>query len=141
MYLKLKLIVMSDGKRKISCIPETPEQTKERRRIHKEIETKISDRIREDDFPPEIFAPSQEEILKEKFLQYINRKGEDGCWIWTGKIEDDGYGYFDCNGKSELVHIVSYMIFKGAIPESKKICHKCDNEYCCNPNHMFACSS
>lgn len=48
-----------------------------------------------------------------------------GCWQWLGKANDNNYGYFWLDGKSQLAHRVSYRHFVGPIPDGFEIDHKC----------------
>lgn len=66
----------------------------------------------------------------------------DGCWIWTGAI-DQGYGgiYHGMSkhaGKTNIrAHVASWILHFGPIPKGFCICHKCDVKTCCNPEHLF----
>lgn len=57
---------------------------------------------------------------------------EDGCWIWTGKKNDKGYGLF--NGYGAKVHIVAFEIFHGERTPGLEIMHKCDKRACFRPD-------
>lgn len=57
---------------------------------------------------------------------------EEGCWIWTGKKNDKGYGLFD--GYGIKVHIVAFEIFHGERTPGLEIMHKCDKRACFRPD-------
>jgi len=60
----------------------------------------------------------------------------NNCWIWTGKLNYDGYGSIKVDKKMKKVHRISYEYFKEIIPEGLEIDHLCKNRACCNPNHL-----
>lgn len=78
------------------------------------------------------------------FVESIRRfwamvqKSEDanGCWIWTGAKDKDGYGQFTANCVPFKAHRVSYEIFVGSIPEDLVPDHTCKNPSCVNPKHL-----
>src|SRR5215469_2298285 len=53
----------------------------------------------------------------------------NGCWIWRGVIQQDGYGRY--NGRR--AHIVMYELMKGPVPEGKALDHVCQTKLCVNP--------
>lgn len=63
----------------------------------------------------------------------------DGCWEWKSTLNPSGYGMFHVNefGTDVPAHRVSFMIFRGEIPEGMDVCHHCDNPKCVNPTHFF----
>lgn len=62
-------------------------------------------------------------------------KGE-GCWIWQGPPNAQGYGAISYGGKRRTAHRVSYEINVGPIPEGMQIDHACRVKLCVNPKHL-----
>ncbi len=65
----------------------------------------------------------------------------NGCWIWTGTKNEDGYGLVHLGGKREYVHRVMYQMFVGPVNNNRELDHLCRNPSCCNPLHLEAVSS
>lgn len=59
-----------------------------------------------------------------------------GCWLWTGALNNMGYGMLMVNGKRVLAHRASYEVNVGPIPEGLFALHECDTPSCVNPNHI-----
>lgn len=76
--------------------------------------------------------------LSDRFWKYANRA--EGCWIWSGPRDQDGYGVIGacpCQGKNIRASHAAWRLHFGDIPEGKRICHKCDKPPCVNPDHLF----
>ncbi len=62
---------------------------------------------------------------------------DNGCHLFTGPKNDDGYGRVKVNYKQVFVHREVWAKQFGAIPAGMCVCHKCDVPNCINPEHLF----
>ena len=71
----------------------------------------------------------------EKFIPEPN----SGCWLWVGSRGSRDYGQIWFNGieRYKSAHRVSWILFKGKIPDGLCVLHHCDVEACVNPDHLF----
>jgi hypothetical protein len=78
--------------------------------------------------------------IEDRLLSKIN-KADNGCWIWTGCTRR-GYGSLGWNEEDgtkvmEYSHRLSWLCFRGEIPDGLNVLHKCDTKRCINPDHLF----
>lgn len=64
-------------------------------------------------------------------IQIIN-----GCWVWTGRLNRNGYGRVWWQGREPVVHRVVWELLIGPIPKGLVLDHLCRNRACCNPGHL-----
>jgi hypothetical protein len=71
-------------------------------------------------------------------FKYIDMSGgPDACWPFTGKVNNKGRPYFAVAGTKHLVYRLVYELVNGVGSLKDRIArHTCDNEICCNPNHI-----
>ena len=76
----------------------------------------------------------------EKKLDIMKRvHPETGCWEWTGRLSEDGYGKVPvASGRYGSVHRLSYQLKWGSVPDGLEIDHVCRNRRCFNPDHLEA---
>ena len=55
------------------------------------------------------------------------------CWVWTGQLNNKGYGLVCVEGRKRAVHIVVYEIEIGPVPKGLELDHLCRNTACCRP--------
>lgn len=86
------------------------------------------------------------ESLVVRFWKSVDVCGVDECWVWTKSLTvRGGYGqlmWWD-GTKRILVkaHRLSYELHFGPVPEGLMVCHRCGNQKCCNPHHLYAGTS
>lgn len=76
----------------------------------------------------------------ERVLEKVVRIPFSGCWIFTGAINDAGYGIVGMGRRGEpndRSHRITYRHYCGSIPDGMFVCHSCDTPACCNPDHLF----
>ncbi len=65
-------------------------------------------------------------------------KQPNGCWIWQGWKDPDGYGQFRyAPYKDTGAHRWSAENLGNMDIVGKVVCHKCDIPACVNPDHLF----
>jgi hypothetical protein len=75
------------------------------------------------------------------FWSHVAKGGDDNCWLWTGTLQNAGYGTMNLRcrktGKHRtyLAHRVSLWLRLGREP-IRFAMHSCDTRRCCNPRHL-----
>lgn len=80
------------------------------------------------------------ETEKEKIDKYVVIDDDTGCWNWSGKLNQDGYGRLTINRSDErkdwLAHRFVYTFYRGDIEGEMTLDHICRNRRCVNPDHL-----
>lgn len=75
--------------------------------------------------------PVRERLLRR--LHYTT----NGCLLWAGYKNPDGYGVMGIEGRrTERTHVVAYRLFVGEIPAGLELDHLCRQRACANPLHL-----
>jgi len=61
----------------------------------------------------------------------------DGCWLWRGARDKDGYGRTSYGGRKMVASRAVWFSLHGPLVSAVCVCHHCDNPPCCNPAHLF----
>lgn len=79
------------------------------------------------------------ESIESRFLRKIQKT--DSCWIWSARIDPGtGYGMMNVGGRAGApiqTHRVSWLLYRGDIPDGVRVLHTCDVRDCVNPDHLF----
>lgn len=75
------------------------------------------------------------ESEKTRFESRI-RKESNGCHVWTGPLDKDGYGSFHLRRKRRRAHRVAWYDMRGEIPDGLVVNHACRNRACVNAQHL-----
>ncbi len=78
--------------------------------------------------------------LTDRFFRYVGHKEPNGCILWTGCTNRDGYGVIGSGNRNRrmlLASRVSYELFIAPIPKGPLVCHRCDCRNCISPVHLF----
>jgi predicted XRE-type DNA-binding protein len=81
---------------------------------------------------------------ESKFLQYIDKHGEDECWGWKGRFTKYGAGLFTIEHTIDGKRIVetyfanrfSYEYFTGNKITTRYLDNVCERRDCINPKHL-----
>lgn len=70
----------------------------------------------------------------DRFMELVDEV--DGHWIFTGPINDSGYGLFWVEGRHVRAHRYSYEHHVGPISDGLVVDHVCHNRACVRPERL-----
>lgn len=77
----------------------------------------------------------------ERFFETVTKQA-NGCWLWGGQINRDGYGVFrigslkDGSRRKVLAHRFAYEVLTGPIHKGLQTDHLCRTPACVNSAHL-----
>lgn len=90
---------------------------------------------------PEGIRNNTGRALAHRLWSKVVRGEGDGCWLWKGAVDDNGYGVLSVGaGELDRAHRVAWRLTNGEIPDGEFVCHDCpggDNPGCCRPSHLY----
>lgn len=83
-----------------------------------------------------LFGHNLARPLSERLWEKVDKS--DGCWIFTGSVDREGYGRVRMNTRrTDGAHRVAWRLANGPIPDGLHVLHRCDVPRCCRPDHLF----
>lgn len=74
--------------------------------------------------------------LAEKLAALSEPDPFGGCLLWTGALNDGGYGRVKVRGRFRRAHIVAFEIANGPVPDGLRLDHLCRVRSCINARHL-----
>jgi hypothetical protein len=89
--------------------------------------------------PAHLTLSTTAELRKSEVTPWQERlvKQPDGCWIFQGSLNNDGYAQIRHDGRTVRLHRLAWEAVNGPIPKGMRVCHSCDTPACCNVAHLF----
>lgn len=76
-------------------------------------------------------------MTADQFWARVDRSaGPEGCWLWRGCLDANGYGWLRWHGKRSRAHRVALELDGRPVPAGWHGIHLCDVKRCCNPAHL-----
>lgn len=70
-------------------------------------------------------AALQDVLVARHRVQTEIEETDEGCWLWTGAIESQGYGRVNAGPIRDYAHRIAYRIYLGPIPPGLIVDHVC----------------
>jgi hypothetical protein len=74
--------------------------------------------------------------VTQRIFENMTPEPNTGCWLWTGHVNEYGYGILGIEHKARAAHRVSYEGYNGPISQGLLVMHTCDVRCCVNPDHL-----
>jgi len=78
--------------------------------------------------------------LLVRFFEKVRISDPDGCFEWTGSMQDGGYGEVfvgEPHSRRKIrAHRYAWELANGPIPHGRVVMHLCNNPACVRPSHL-----
>lgn len=72
------------------------------------------------------------ECLPDRIRDMLVPVPDTGCWLWTGAVNEKGYGVVWWQGKRRKLHRVVFELVHGRKPRrDRQLLHSCATRACC----------
>ncbi len=80
--------------------------------------------------------------LAERIHEKAIPEPNTGCWLWTGQVDQFGYGTIAVRGRTKKAHRLAWEVAFGPLPKigghhGAVIRHRCNQPCCVNPHHLM----
>ena len=75
--------------------------------------------------------------VAKRLAHYTAPPNEQGCALWTGMKNNNGYGILRLNGKSLTAHRLAWETENGPVTDNLNVLHRCDIRACVNVAHLL----
>lgn len=76
--------------------------------------------------------------LQEKFESKVIFRDDELCWKTNHQRPYGRISYFKDGKKTYIsIHQAAYLLYNGEIKDGLWVLHRCNNNYCCNPKHLY----
>jgi len=83
--------------------------------------------------------PMFDEATLVRFWDYVEKRGADECWLWSGPRDRPGYGNMSVNKiRRRATHLAMEIATNKPWDPAFDACHTCDTPSCVNPAHLWA---
>lgn len=72
----------------------------------------------------------------ERIMSYVSPEPNTGCWLWTGTVDEHGYGKTSLYGHPLPAHRALYGLLVAPVPRELDMDHLCRMHPCVNPVHL-----
>lgn len=74
--------------------------------------------------------------VADRIRETVDVDPDTGCWLWSLRLDADGYGQIKVDGSTRCVTRVAYETFVGPVPDGQVVHPTCRTRHCVCPDHL-----